>query len=111
MRLRGGAVPEGRGGCRLLAASGRWPRCSALPKMAAMGVNKVGAGAGLDGSRGPGSSGRGPAGAAVKVRRAARPSGGRAACGGWGCAVAASAEGRGSAGSAGRTAGGQAGVP
>ncbi|XP_075267938.1 centromere protein K isoform X5 [Opisthocomus hoazin] len=35
--------------------------------MAAMGVNKVGAGAGLDGSRGPGSSGRGPAGAAVKA--------------------------------------------
>uniref|UniRef100_A0A663F619 RING-type E3 ubiquitin transferase n=1 Tax=Aquila chrysaetos chrysaetos TaxID=223781 RepID=A0A663F619_AQUCH len=35
--------------------------------MAALGVNKVGAGAGLDGSRGSGGSGRGPAGAAVKV--------------------------------------------
>ncbi|NXJ01172.1 TRI23 ligase, partial [Psophia crepitans] len=31
----------------------------------AVGVNKVGAGAGLDGSRGSGGSGRGPAGAAV----------------------------------------------
>ncbi|NXS48692.1 TRI23 ligase, partial [Balaeniceps rex] len=33
--------------------------------MAALGVNKVGAGAGLDGSRGSGGSGRGSAGAAV----------------------------------------------
>ncbi|NXW51148.1 TRI23 ligase, partial [Nyctiprogne leucopyga] len=35
--------------------------------MAALGVNKVGAGAGLDGGRGSGSSSRSPAGAAVKV--------------------------------------------
>ncbi|OPJ90543.1 E3 ubiquitin-protein ligase TRIM23 isoform X2 [Patagioenas fasciata] len=35
--------------------------------MAALGVNKVGAGAGPDGSRAPGGSGRGPTGAAVKV--------------------------------------------
>uniref|UniRef100_A0A8B9PYY8 RING-type E3 ubiquitin transferase n=1 Tax=Apteryx owenii TaxID=8824 RepID=A0A8B9PYY8_APTOW len=35
--------------------------------MAALGVNKVGAGAGLDGGRGPGGCSRGPVGAAVKV--------------------------------------------
>lgn len=60
-------------GCRLRAPSCRWPRCSALPKMATVGVNKVGAGGGLEGGRGSGGSGRSPAGAAVKVRGAVRP--------------------------------------
>lgn len=68
-----GGCPLRASSCRLRASSCPWPLRSPLPKMAALGVNKVGAGAGPDGGRGPGGSGRGPAGAAVKVREAVRP--------------------------------------
>uniref|UniRef100_A0A8C3JYP2 RING-type E3 ubiquitin transferase n=1 Tax=Calidris pygmaea TaxID=425635 RepID=A0A8C3JYP2_9CHAR len=66
MRLPGPCPGGGRGAGRLGAPSCRGLRRSAFSKMAAVGVNKVGAGAGMEGSRGSGS-GRGPAGAAVKV--------------------------------------------